>query len=188
MSNIQTVLQIAIGFILLWVLFYFGVRPYREDAIRHRLFELRDELFLFAINGGISFDSPAYSILRGRINALIRFAHTITLSRILIFGWVRDSINEYTGKQQHRWAEGLKCLPEPSRVTVEDISNRVQLATFRHLLWGNPFTVVIYAAAFLSGTEKEEELKRARDWKIALIEEQASVAQSSERDQELQPA
>ncbi len=142
MSNVGIVLQSALGLILLWMLFYFGVRPYRIDAFRHRLFAVRDELFQFALNDGIPFDSPAYVILRRRINALLRYAHSVTLSRVLIISWGGVPIKDYSAHQEQRWEESIDRLDATSRQAMEAFSNRIILAVFRHLVLGNPLTMV----------------------------------------------
>jgi hypothetical protein len=188
MSNVGMVLQTALGLILLWTLFYFGVRPYRIDAIRHRLFVLRDKLFQFALNGGIAFDSPAYVLLRRRINTLLRYGHSITLSRMLIIGWMGVPFKEYSAQQEQRWEESIDKLNATSRATMEMFSDTVILAVFRHLLLGNPLTVVICIADYIvNGKKKEIEPRMARE-KVALLEEQAALAQSSDIERELQPA
>lgn len=63
-------------------LFYLRA-DYEVDAFRQEMFKLRDEIFDYAASGHISFDHPAYVQLRDLANGLIRFAHRLTLWRIL---------------------------------------------------------------------------------------------------------
>jgi len=80
MTAIQTLLSIAGVLVLVFVF----VNQYRVDAVRQRLFELRDALFDDALAGKISFDSPAYKATRVLLNGLLRFAHRLSLSRFLV--------------------------------------------------------------------------------------------------------
>ena len=48
------------------------------DTLRQNLFERRDQLFLIAANGHLSFDSEEYRALRERLNLLIRYCDAAT--------------------------------------------------------------------------------------------------------------
>lgn len=56
---------------------------YGIDKFRQEMFAVRDDLFDYAARGEISFNHPAYIQLRNLANGLIRFAHRMTLWRIL---------------------------------------------------------------------------------------------------------
>jgi hypothetical protein len=61
----------------------FGLWPgQRTDLFRQQMFAVRDELFDFAADENISFDDPAYILLRGLMNGFIRYAHNLTPFRI----------------------------------------------------------------------------------------------------------
>jgi hypothetical protein len=74
----------------LWLAYWLYQR-YAVDCLRQRLFEQRDRLFLFAMEGGVPFDHDAYRLLRRQMNGLIRFAHRIRLELVLAHK-VRESI------------------------------------------------------------------------------------------------
>lgn len=59
-------------------------RKFRIDLLRFHLFGQRDYLFAAAARGEISFDSPAYRMTRQTINGMIRFAHEVSLWRVII--------------------------------------------------------------------------------------------------------
>lgn len=64
---------------LLWV-FATKVWPaFVLDLVRHRLFETRDEVFLLAAKGEIDLHDPAYQEFREHLNALIRYAHKVSI-------------------------------------------------------------------------------------------------------------
>ncbi len=69
----------AVEFLLVVaVLIWFFAHPWQTfcmDVARHRHFELRNRLFMLAVNGHISFDDPLYRALREWLNNRIRWAH-----------------------------------------------------------------------------------------------------------------
>ena len=56
----------------------------RIDLFRQQMFALRDELFDYAADENIGFDSAAYTLLRDLMNGFIRFAHNLTPYRVLM--------------------------------------------------------------------------------------------------------
>jgi hypothetical protein len=77
--------------ILLWALFYLSARSLLLDSLRQKLFAIRDDLFDFAADGGISFEDRSYGELRDDINNLIRFANKLSFARlVLAFRAVRE--------------------------------------------------------------------------------------------------
>jgi hypothetical protein len=81
MEGLLPLIFTTIGLCLLAIQALFLWREYRIDAFRQRIFEIRDELFDYAAEGGIPFDHPAYGALRGLLNGYIRFAHKMSLTR-----------------------------------------------------------------------------------------------------------
>ncbi|MGA7695542.1 MAG: hypothetical protein WCA76_10960, partial [Candidatus Sulfotelmatobacter sp.] len=82
MSAIVNASHLVIGLFALWFLYFFCWREHRIDTYRQRLFGVRDNLFDYAASEAIRFDDPAYTTLRDLSNGLIRFAHTLTFTRV----------------------------------------------------------------------------------------------------------
>jgi hypothetical protein len=61
-----------------------------SDWARQTIFTQRDELFDLASNGHISFDSELYRSIRRMLEINIRFAHELTLPRLIYFA-IRSS-------------------------------------------------------------------------------------------------
>ena len=63
-----------------WAAWYYGIRVLILDHLRRAIFMLRDEWFDPAAKGyeGLSFDSREYALVRTQLNALIRFAPTLS--------------------------------------------------------------------------------------------------------------
>jgi len=55
---------------------------HRLDRFRQDVFCLRDELWDYAADGNISFDDPAYRLLRQLMNGFIRYAHHVSFFRV----------------------------------------------------------------------------------------------------------
>jgi hypothetical protein len=178
----------------MWLLFYFGIRPYRLDHVRFQLFTLRNELFLLAANGRVKFDDPAYLLLRNRINALIRFAHIITAGRIMFIGICERSMVDQMAKQtQQRWEAALGNLRGNERKAIEGLNSRIHLLIAKHVITGNIPLMICYAVAVLlsrtTDRAREEKVRFARKIHVEILEEQASIAQRQESElADLQPA
>ncbi len=190
MNQIGAILNLAIGLVLLWIVYYFGWRPYRIDNVRHDLFELRNELFLYAAAGNIAYENEAYRGLRRTIEALIRFAHTMTFSRVLIVGLTQyrrpmPAVQKY---RQH-WQNLLESLPDSQKAKLRDIHNRVMMRVLVQMVTGNIFLlgfsllcipIMSLHAFFHSQPSEESALKVAKDLRVDLIEQQALIAQEYE--------
>lgn len=63
-----------------WILFWFVPhRMSRRDSFRQELFEIRDRLFDYCQDNGISHSHPAYGMIRMSANGLIHYADRISL-------------------------------------------------------------------------------------------------------------
>jgi hypothetical protein len=90
---------------LLWWLFAWLYYDYRLDLLRFRLFKVRDKLFCAAAEGMIAFDHPAYLMARTTINGSLRFAHRLTLSKLLITALLRCRHDPLGGSRYHKKLE-----------------------------------------------------------------------------------
>lgn len=104
----------------------FGLRWYRLDAYRQRLFDLRDDLFNYALSGRISFQDPRYRDLRLRINSLIRYAHTATF-----ISFVCGTVFAKKQKKKEAIGEAVSLWMEPLDRAGKEIRRlHFQLAMF----------------------------------------------------------
>ncbi len=194
MSDIGPLLLTGLGLLSLWLVAYFGWRPYRIDKVRNELFDLRNDLFLYAAEGGVVFDDPAYRIQRDRLNALIRFAHIITVTRALIFmAAERYRPNERVQSIQQKYLVAVSNLSESAQVKMRYIYDRTATILAWQLVSGSPLLLIaaaiylplVAASKFLRRTPKESTgLIVARELRVELIEEQAMLAQTQQIDLE----
>lgn len=192
MNDLVNALLVTFGLVVCWLLFYFGWRPYRIDKVRMEFFKLRNELFIFAAEGGISFEEPAYRTMRDRLNAVIRHAHIITVTRALIFIAAEHfSPNEYAVGLSQNWLQAISRLPESSQAKIKSINDRMAFVTAVQMITGNPLVFLVvgmWVVAMLivrrMGRAPVEgvRLRVAKELHVELIEEQAMLAQTHERE------
>lgn len=60
-------------------------QTYCEDSARQDLFDARNAIFDLAAGGKLSFESPEYREIRNALNCFIRYAHQLTLSRLIAY-------------------------------------------------------------------------------------------------------
>lgn len=118
------------GAILLYLLY----RDKWVDQVRDELFEVRDELFLYAIDNNLE-DSAAHRELRDHINRLIRYSHEISLFRYLtllvarmIFGKMEPSKNFQV------WKEAVDSLPAEHNKKLSEINMHVNAILAVHFV------------------------------------------------------
>ncbi|HEY6351132.1 MAG TPA: hypothetical protein VI636_17140 [Candidatus Angelobacter sp.] len=197
MNQIGIVMNVGFGLILLWLLWNFGWRPYLEDNIRQKLFELRNELFLYAADGEISFSDPAYMFLRRRIEALIRFAHKINAIRLLILE-AKQSATPLAEieRENQKWQSSLDDISEAAREKLTGIHSRAHVLVASHIVRGSVLLLLVSLVALpfvaiysylASHSRSENELKVARTMRAEKIEEQAVVDQMQEKATEAEP-
>lgn len=126
------------------------VLPSFRDGLRHQLFELRHELFMFMANGGISPDAPAYGHVRAAMNGWIRFAERLSFSRTVLLAVVAH--DDLTARAK-RVESDLSRLPAPARDALVQFRRRagkviaVYLVASSPLAWVALIATVIWFAA-----------------------------------------
>lgn len=137
----------VLGLFGFWIAIYYLWRDFRNDAFRDDLFSIRDEMFLYAAQGNIQFDDPAYVFLRNRMNVLLRHGHELTLSRfaLLITTQLVTKTNEFIA-----WEFAVEQLPEESKTKMKDFSARVAIFVLQHVVFFSFFRyIALRPLAFL---------------------------------------
>jgi hypothetical protein len=91
-----------------------GVKSLALDAFRARLFEIRRELFYLGESGRISFDDAAYRMLEARINALIQFAHQVSILTFVL---------SYLENQRAKRQKDYVNITEEFSLTLSRVAN-----------------------------------------------------------------
>lgn len=118
------IVRFSFGAILLWSLFYISARTLLLNILRQRLFEIRDDLFDFAADGGIEFTNPVYQELRTDINNMIRFAHKLSFAR-MILAQLQMSDDDPAVVDFQNWTERANQLPPLAKRKVFDVRAEV---------------------------------------------------------------
>lgn len=149
-------LKISLGLLLLWLFSFVLWRDYRLDAFREAIFELRDNLFLFAAEGGISFENAAYRMLRHRMNVTLRFAHFFTLSRFATVSVLLDRFPD--PKREHaEWQKALDSVPSvEARNTLKTFSDGVTFAVLEYALMRSFFLFLFTIPLRIAGYMKRK--------------------------------
>lgn len=119
----------------------------RKDNLRDRLFALRDEMFLYALDENIS-NSDAHMNLRLVINGLIRYAHRVSFSRLLLLelGRFAFRLNPKIPRIYAAWQEGIARLPADQATKLRGFHDRAMVLMLEHMFSGSP---VLWAASIL---------------------------------------
>lgn len=145
--NAEIVLKSVLGLAGLWFFLTYFWRGYRIDALRDELFFMRDKLFMYAAEGNLDFENPAYSILRERMNALIRYAHEFTLTKLLIALVMIKRDKEYWQREQYpwivKWQESVKQLPEQAQTVMNNFNESLTFAMLKHMVYRSFFRYLV---------------------------------------------
>lgn len=129
-----------LGLFGLWIAVYYLWPDFRHDSFRDDLFSLRDEMFLYAAQGKISFEHPAYTMLRTRINRLLRHGHDFTLTRMFL---VIFTHNAEKHESLTRWEEAVEELPVEVQVAMKEFNLRVAIFVLQHVVYYSFFRYIL---------------------------------------------
>lgn len=190
LQNFSACLHMLLSLALLWLLIFRLAREYRLDALRDRLFAVRERLFDHAANGHISFDDPAYTKLRMLLNSLIRFAHRLTFARfmmgVIFASWKNKPYDKHLLVE---WEEAVEALPSESQIEVRRIHEEALVLVVGHLVTGSPIMLVLLVMfavwSLLRGlTEQLLEAFTRRLPGLEILQIQAMEADAAERHPE----
>ena len=140
LSTVANVLMIA-TVIALWSLVIFWILPnYRVDSFRQKMFTVRDKLFDYAAEGSIPFDEPAYVLLRQHMNGFIRYAHQLTVFRLLMTKVINNaSAKSGSTRWSDAWCAALANVKsDEARARLKALYEEGTVLTIKHLILGSP--------------------------------------------------
>jgi hypothetical protein len=151
MMVIFLALRSALGLLLIWLFVCFIWKDYCLDAFREEIFAVRDALFLYAADGNIEFQNPAYTMLRNKLNVILRYAREFTLARfvlaILFLSKVHDS-------EAAAWEQALASLPPDVQESLVRYRNAFVLAFVRYVTLRSFFLYSVFLLAQVLGVFK----------------------------------
>jgi hypothetical protein len=122
------------------------------DSFRQDMFAVRDELFDFAAEGNIAFDHPAYVLLRRQMNGFIRYAHQLTVFRILMTAAIHGVLASPEPKDWRKeWAHAMESTPsEYVKTRLYEFHKRAMILAFKRLIIGSP---ILWVAIVIAGVQ-----------------------------------
>jgi hypothetical protein len=146
-SVLESVICLAILILLLLSL----LPEVRLDGFRQNMFSVRDELFDYAASGKISFNDPAYRLLRQLMNGFIRYGHQVTFFRVCttaIQFKVMHISKEFTWTT--KWERALANInDEEVRKSLNAFHDRTAALVATRLVFGSPILVAFLLCAIL---------------------------------------
>ena len=153
-DQIFTSLSTLMGLVGLVYLIFWRYKAYRVDAFRQELFELRDQLFDFADSGEISFNHPAYGLLRSTINGFIRFGHRCSLWGFVLYNLFYDikQIPDREDSFQAKWERATADLAPDTKKKMGELRAKMEVISVKHLIAKDVelYPVVLLLAIILS--------------------------------------
>jgi hypothetical protein len=138
--SLYIALKSIVGLIALWIFVYYLWRDYRLDSFRDDVFSIRDQMFVFAANGNITFDHPAYTILRNRMNVLLRYGHAFTLTRLVLIKLTHPLLKN---DLMEKWESAVEQLPVETQVRMKEFNLRLTVSVFQHIVYSSFFRYVM---------------------------------------------
>jgi|SRR6185437_10032556 len=141
------VFQSGIVLIALTVVAFWLWPTVRLDSFRQDMFRVRDELFDYAASGKISFQSPAYCLLRQSMNGFIRHGHRLTLFQIVMNALTWKAVGQVPNYVwTKRWCAALEAIPDADvKQDLIKFHERAIVLVSERIVLGSP---ILWAGAF----------------------------------------
>jgi hypothetical protein len=140
--HLLSALFALLGLAVIWLWLY---RDYRVDFFRQRMFSLRDELFDEGCRGTISFDHPAYGMLRSTMNGFIRFGHKMGILNFIFFVVYLNKEDQKALREvsfDAHWQNATMDLPMGVKDKLFNYKLRMNMLLVEHLLLVSPFVIL----------------------------------------------
>jgi hypothetical protein len=144
-ASLSVVLQSCAGLLVLGLVCFWMYPAVRLDEFRQDLFSIRDELFDYAASGRISFSDPAYRLLRQSMNGFIRYAHQVTVFRIVMAFLVwkvtgTAQANDWT----RQWDCAVSAIPDSEiRSKLIEFHQRLNNHIADRVVSGSPILIAL---------------------------------------------
>ena len=139
MNEIDTLLLLAsVTAYFSWLYYY---KKYQLDSYRQDIFTIRDELFIYAAEGNISFEHEAYQMARTYLNGSIRFAERLSLLRMVI---MRVEFKKHDSHFEKEIERKLSGLSSDQRAVINTSLNNAINRTILYIGDKNVLIVITY--------------------------------------------
>jgi hypothetical protein len=116
------------------------------------MFSVRDELFDYAASGKISFNDPAYRLLRQLMNGFIRYGHQLTFFRACLTVFqVKVMRREKDLTWTTKWEKALANIEdEEVRTSLSSFHDKTTVLVTTRLVFGSPVLITFLLCAVLT--------------------------------------
>jgi hypothetical protein len=139
-----------VSWIGLMAIFYIVTSVYPKclvDRYRQYLFEVRDDLFIYAAKGQIGFDHRAYKDLRMMLNGSIRFADRIGFIYVSSM-LVRLKVIKFDDIESEKFSRDLRKsieeLPPEVQSYLQDVRKKLKVATTFLMVFRSPVAIALF--------------------------------------------
>ncbi len=130
----------VMAFFLLVALIYGPWQWICTDIARQAMFKERDKLFDMARVGDLDFTSSEYREIRDGVNSMIRFAHSLTWVRMIVFARFSDRPRD---QKIPIYAAINRIKDKSKQEIVRSSIARIELAAIYMLLLKSPMLVLL---------------------------------------------
>lgn len=145
-TQIIHVILSGLGLGALYILYFWFYKDYRVEKFRFELYVVRDRLFDAAQKGVISFDHPAYLLMRKTINRIIRFGHRVKLLDVLVFA-VIDTLYPYRRENDHLFRKLFNIIDTTEDTEAKYALQKAFIDTAfiicKQMLWTSPTMLLL---------------------------------------------
>jgi len=138
--NAYIALKSVFGLFVLWFFVYYLWRDYRLDSFREDVFSIRDRMFLYAAEGNIGFNHPAYTILRNRMNTILRYGHELTLAKLVLSTGAHARLRSEPIIQ---WEAAVEELPKEIQRKMREFNLCFLIFVLQHVVYCSFFRYVV---------------------------------------------
>lgn len=169
----------------LWFCVYYLWRDYRLDSFREHLFSIRDRMFMYAAEGHIRFDHPAYTSNRTRANLLIRHGHQLTLARFIIV--TKTLPMPSAAKVVEEWSAMTEDLPNDVRLRMLEFRLCLSVASLQHMVYSSFFRyLVVRPITLFKDPFKVNELREHPEFANTVEQFESDTVEQELRQEEAQ--
>ncbi len=133
--NLTNFIVTVVSAMGVWTVFQWFYRGYRVDLLKDRLFAIRDDLFDLARHGRVSFENPAYCMLRTTLNGFLQEGPKLGIVTIAMSG--RRVSEEQVDSFRDRWAVAMDELRPSEQEELVRLRDRMNFVILDHVVFSS---------------------------------------------------
>ncbi|CAI2716935.1 hypothetical protein [Nitrospina watsonii] len=138
-----------IAVLSLFLQWHYCWRPFMLNNFRARIFKLRDEFFDFASQGGISFNEDVYIEMRKRCNCILRFAHRLNLTNLLLFFFLIKFDEKFSKEKEYRSifnSQIENIANSETKRCVKEFREKINYQVGKYFVLSTPIVFILFLA------------------------------------------